>query len=334
MKDLFFELVGPNYTLAKAEILSTIEGLSHEYEVYNSEPGLLSLRTTCPVRSLNRRLGLTHSIYRKIETLSGHEKFTMPQGDLELPTGSAAVRTKKIERQDVDTQQIKEKLGDMISEKNPIDLDNPDHEIYVLISDNYHIGQKIYETNKKEFRAREAKNRPFFSPISLKPRYTRALINLSRPGKDARIHDPFCGTGGVLIEAFRMGFQVSGGDKDTKMIEGCKENLREFEVEASLEVGDVSETIPKGIDRIVTDPPYGRASSTLKEDLGSIYERFFETSREKLRKGGYLSAIFPGTNHVEMGKEYLDLVETYKVRVHRSLDRHFTVFRNTGPTAD
>ena len=326
MKDLLFELVGPNYSLARAEILSTIEGLSFEFEVKKHEPGILSLSTSCSIECLSQRLGLVHRIIREIRSVSEQDFFRL-NGEMDIPPGTAAVRTKKIKRPDVETRDIKEYLGKMISITNPIDLDSPDHEIYVLISDNFHIGRKIYEADKEEFKSREVKNRPFSSPISLKPRYTRALINLSRPGKDSEIHDPFCGTGGVLIEASSMGLSASGGDKDTEMIEGCKKNLRKYKVEAKLETGDVSETIPEDIDRIVTDPPYGRASSTSKEDLEPIYRRLFNSSKERLKKGGYFSAIFPDKRFIKMGEKYLDLKESYKVRVHRSLDRHFTVFR-------
>ncbi len=326
MVDLFFELVGPDYHLAKAEILAAVEGLSYDYKIDRSDPGVLSLDTDCPARSLAKRLGLTHGIYQRIGR-SSDENFFQLKDDIDLPFGSAAVRTKKIGDRHADTRAIREEVGDMISSESPIDLDSPDHEIFVIISEKNYIGRKLYGIENKDFKSREVKNRPFSSPISLKPRYTRALINLSRPGKKAKLHDPFCGTGGVLIEAYLVGLDVSGGDKDPEMIEGCRKNLREFEVEASLKVGDVSETIPEEIDLIVTDPPYGRASSTSKEEISSIYERLFRTAQKRLKKDGYLSAIFPGKNFIALGEEHLELMETYKVRVHRSLDRHFTVFK-------
>ncbi|MFW5952670.1 MAG: methyltransferase [Candidatus Natronoplasma sp.] len=326
MNNLFFELVGPDYLLAKGEILAAIEGLSYDSEILRFDQGILSISTDCPADCLAERLGLTHRIYREISKFSG-EDISKLEDDIDLPSGSAAVRTRRIENYNADTRTIKEELGKIICNKNPIDLDSPDHEVFVIISEKNYIGEKLFEIKKEDLQSREVKNRPFSSPISLKPRYTRALINLSRAGKSAKIHDPFCGTGGILIEAYLMGLDVSGGDKDPKMIEGCKKNLSEFEVEASLEAGDVRETIPDGIDHIVTDPPYGRASSTSKEDLSSIYKRLFRTAQERLKEGGYLSAIFPGQNYLAIGEEHLELIETYKVRVHRSLDRHFTVFK-------
>ncbi len=326
MADLFFELVGPDYSLAKAEILASVEALSYDYKINRFDPGVLSLNTDCPAQSLARRLGLTHRIYDEISKFSGEDISEFEEG-IDVPQGSAAVRTRRIENYRADTQAIKEQLGEMISSDHPIDLDSPEQEIFVIISEKNYIGKKLFEMEKERFRSREVKNRPFSSPISLKPRYTRALINLSRVGKKAELHDPFCGTGGILIEAYLMGLDVSGGDKDPKMIEGCRKNLREFGVEGSLEVGDVAETIPEDIEGIVTDPPYGRASSTNKEDLSSIYKRLFRAAQRGLKKGGYLSAIFPRQKYISIGKEHLDLIETYKVRVHRSLDRHFTVYK-------
>lgn len=327
MSRLLFELVGPNYDLARAEIIAALEGLSFDYRIEHSDEGVLTLDTECPIQMLQSRLGLTHRIFDLIGvTTKGN--FSEVMEGYELPSGSTAVRTKSILGHEGDSQKIKENIGEIISDTNPIELDSPEHEIFVLITEKYYVGRKLYELDRDAFRSREVKNRPYSSPISLKPLFTRALLNLGRPAENASIHDPFCGTGGILIEGDKMGFQMSGGDKDPSMIEGCKKNLEAFDVEARLKVGDVSKTIPQGIDCVVTDPPYGRASSTSQEDLSSIYERLFNSAEERLKKGGYLSAVFPEERYVSLGEKHLDLIQRYKLRVHRSLDRHFTVFKN------
>ncbi len=328
MARLLFELVGPNYDLSKAEVIGALQGLSYSPETERYEEGILVLRTNCPPHKLFSRLGLTRRIHHHIATAprKGYD-FSKLFKDKDIPKGSAAVRTRRIKGHEADTKEIREKLGAVIAEKNLIDLDDPDHEIYVLVSKNLFITKNIYEFDRKRFSEREVKRRPFSCPISLKPWFTRALINLARPGEKPRLHDPFCGTGGVLIEGYNMGLKVSGGDIDADMIEGCRKNLREFEVEAELEVGDVSETIPEDIDIIVTDPPYGRASSTSEEDLYSIYQRLFRTAQNRLKEEGHLAAVFPGYDYIEMGERYLDLVETHMLKVHRSLDRYFTTFK-------
>ncbi len=326
MTKLLFELVGPNYDLSRAEIFGVIQGLSCEYELIAKEPGILSLKTDCPIQHLRKRLGLTHRFFKQIGIYRAGQ-YPKNNEVLDLSDGTAAVRTRRLERSEGNSQKIKKELGDIISKTNQIDLEYPDYELFVLIGEKNYIGKKIYESDKKALEKREVKNRPYSSPISLKPRYTKALINLARPGKKARIHDPFCGTGGVLIEAGLMGLKATGGDKDKKMVDGCRTNLEEFCIEAKVFTGDVAETIPDDIDCIVTDPPYGRASSTLKEDVSDIYKRLFKTSKEKLKNNGYLSAIFPDDSYVELGKKYLHLEERHKMKVHGSLTRHFTVFK-------
>jgi len=49
------------------------------------------------------------------------------------------------------------------------------------------------------------------------------MVNLS--GARREVLDPFCGTGGVLIEAGLIGLEVYGFDIQQSMVEGCKEIL-------------------------------------------------------------------------------------------------------------
>lgn len=65
----------------------------------------------------------------------------------------------------------------------------------------------------------------------LPPKLAQILINLSLAGnqnidpKDTFIIDPFCGSGGVLMEALLMGFSVIGSDINPTMIAHSKENI-------------------------------------------------------------------------------------------------------------
>ncbi|MEF8873480.1 MAG: methyltransferase [Candidatus Thermoplasmatota archaeon] len=328
MPRLFFELVGPHYELAKAEISGGLKGLSFEYEELRFEEGVFAVEVESLPEELFSRLGLTHRVHRLIAVTSedGYD-FSGLLEDHEFPEGSIAVRTEKVKGGETDTKKIREELGDLISGTNSIDLESPDHEIFALVSTDLFLGKKIYEVDRKKLRGRQVKNRPFSSPISLKPWFTIALINLARPSRSSRLHDPFCGTGGLLIEGGKMGLEVSGGDKDPEMIKGCEKNLNEFDVKCELKEGDVSQTIPEDIEIVATDPPYGRASSTSKEDLKSIYQRLFEASAERLKEGGRLAAIFPEEEYISMGEEHLELLERYRTKVHGSLDRNFTVFK-------
>ena len=53
----------------------------------------------------------------------------------------------------------------------------------------------------------------------------RALVNMSGAIPGEWILDPFCGTGGTLIEASLIGCRAAGTDADPEMIAGSRINL-------------------------------------------------------------------------------------------------------------
>ncbi len=321
MAELLFELVGPDYGLAEAEVKAVIEGSGYQWDEVACSTGVSVLKTDCPVDLIGAKAGLTHRIFEHFHT--GNQKdILQDELEIDLPDGTAKVETRRVGGVPGDTQRIKSELGDRID--NPIDLEDPDNILAVLISDRCHVGRLIHRTDKGEFRSREVKYRPYFSPVSLQPRYARALVNLTRATKD--LHDPFCGTGGILLEALMIGLQATGGDIDPEMIRGCRLNLKKYGFHAQVKVGDVEETIPKHVESIATDPPYGRAASTSGEEMDTLYKRFFDTAEHRLKKGGRLAVILPDMKYVKM-VENLELTESYITRVHSSLKRHYLVFK-------
>ncbi len=126
-------------------------------------------------------------------------------------------------------------------------------------------------TNSGGFEARKPHTRPFHKPVSLQPRLARAMVNLlgAKPGK---IHDPCCGTGGIVLEAALLGHEVSGSDCDIEMVNGSKMNL----VAAGHATVDIVEQdvfyIKKQYDSIVTDLPYGLRGKSVDDQF---YEKFF-----------------------------------------------------------
>ncbi len=326
MPDLLFELKGPHYDLACAEVRCALEGLGCEYRIIDIGQGVLQIETDVEPESIGRRLGLTHHIYYHL--LNAEESVLVKgKSGIRLPPGSASVSTRRIQGRKARSREINIGLGSEISKHNVIDLDSPDHRVVVMVSDKYFVGRSAYDIDNKPFQKRLPRHRPFFSPVSLEPKLARALINLARPKKGALIHDPFCGTGGILLEAAAMGSIVSGGDIEERMVEGSKRNLDHYGFDVPVKKGDLSETTPPDVDCIVTDPPYGRSSSSQGEDVSRIYQRLFETSARYLKDGGYLSVIFPDESYYHTGGNYLEPVEMYRVYVHTTLERFFCVFK-------
>jgi tRNA (guanine10-N2)-dimethyltransferase len=134
------------------------------------------------------------------------------------------------------------------------------------------------------FDARYSRNRPFSYPTTLDPKLARCMVNLARPQTPnlkppTPIFDPFCGTGGILLEAGLMGFKTIGIDIDEKMIAGCKQNLEHYGVSGfDISVEDFFKTKKQGI--IVTDPPYGKntivSGQTIEEFYNLILERLYK----------------------------------------------------------
>jgi tRNA (guanine10-N2)-dimethyltransferase len=172
-------------------------------------------------------------------------------------------------------------------------------------------------------------NRPFFSPISLHPKIARALVNLSCVKKSEILLDPFCGTGGILLEAGLIGARVIGSDIEEKMIQGSKETLDFFKIRGfsmfHSDIGDIKNHVRK-VDAIATDLPYGKSTTTRGEDMNNLYNRTFEAFSNVLKQKGRAVVGMSDKNWIEKASKYLNLLEVHEMRAHRSLTRFFAVF--------
>ena len=183
--------------------------------------------------------------------------------------------------------------------------------------------------NRSYFENRKAQHRPFFSPISLHPKLARVMVNLSAIKKGETLLDPFCGTGGILIEAGLIGAKVIGSDIEKKKTDGCKKNLdfydiKEYELFCS-DIGDIDKHAAE-VDSVVTDFPYGKATTTKGEDICRLYERAFENISCVLKENGRAVIGLSNKDMLSLGEKYFSLVEKHGFRAHRSLTRYFAVF--------
>jgi tRNA (guanine10-N2)-dimethyltransferase len=134
--------------------------------------------------------------------------------------------------------------------------------------------------SKKEFLARRSHLLPAGHPTSLHPKLARALVNLTGAKKGEVILDPFCGAGGLLIEAGLIGMKVVGFDIDRIMLKRAKINLDYLRIKNyRLELKDAT-TISKHYGYIVTDLPYGKNSKLSEKDLEKLYFYFFKVLKK------------------------------------------------------
>ncbi|EGQ42682.1 MAG: putative DNA modification methylase [Candidatus Nanosalina sp. J07AB43] len=230
-----------------------------------------------------KKLALTHEVGEKITELEEGELETF-QPEYK-PKCSFCIRKEQItgDKGDEKLENIEKRLGDKFSsDENTVDLENPEVVLKAYKSKNkLRISKIIQKIDRGLFEKRKNQERPFSSPISLGPSIARVLVNLSglKPGE--YLLDPFCGTGGILIEAGLCGIGVCGVDVKGEMVKGCKENLEEYGIIShDIKQGEVSEStelFDKNFSAIVTDLPYGQASKktdSAVEDFLELIEEF------------------------------------------------------------
>jgi len=116
--------------------------------------------------------------------------------------------------------------------------------------------------NKQTFEKRKSHLMPAPHPSGMHPRLARAMVNLTGISKGVLL-DPFCGSGGILIEAGLRGLKPTGVDISTAMLERAKKNLDHFGVHAKLVHQDALK-IGKKYAYIATDLPYGKGAHAPK----------------------------------------------------------------------
>jgi tRNA (guanine10-N2)-dimethyltransferase len=318
-----FELSGEHPTLPLAELLSTVKAESPVHQLVSSGPGYAIICLDQErIPRLAERLALTHRIGRYLGRWGDRVEDLPP-----IPDGSIALRVRgyREHAKDLDVESIVRSLGKHFSSGRRVDLTNPDVEVRGIVSDQLHLHVKLFEIDRSQYDLRKVKERPYFSPISLHPRYARALVNLTGLRAGQCLLDPFCGTGGTLIEAALLGLRPLGSDISPTMIEGCRSNMEHFGLDPgrleAIDIGSIGETFGK-VDAVASDPPYGRSTSTNKEELGKLYARSMTSMRDVLTPGGRLAIVFPRSVEIPQG---LRLEQTHTQKVHRSLNRYYSV---------
>ncbi|MFB6242440.1 MAG: methyltransferase domain-containing protein [Candidatus Nanosalina sp.] len=303
-------LAGENLELAEAELKGFLE--SQEIDGGVARDGRMARTDEEPERGQLRRLALVH----EVSELLGEGGIDDVSTDYR-PENSFAVRATDTTGER-DTKQIEKELGaELETAGNDVELENPDEVVRVyLVEDRYYIGKLVEEIDRGLYERRKNQERPFSSPVSLDPVLARVLVNLScvRPGE--HLLDPFCGTGGILIEAGLCGAGVHGLDVKGEMVSGTEKNLEEYGVIAhdirEGEVEDAAELFDRKFDAAVTDLPYGKAS----KETDAAVEDFLDTV-PGLVEG---KTVFMSDQDSVGGHE-----PEFEVYVHRNLTRYIYI---------
>lgn len=139
--------------------------------------------------------------------------------------------------------------------------------------------------------------------VTLKTPVAYAMLVLSGYVSDpGRLHDPFCGSGTILMEAAAFGdAPISGSDWREEAVAGARSNVARQSVGQALpdaritveewDARELNGLVARGsLDYIVTNPPFGVRMARGTNFL-DLYRRFVEQAVAALRPGGALAVL-------------------------------------------
>lgn len=342
MAKLFFLLSGENETLPAAELRAILEAEGFAFEVKERLDQLVRLESSQDsVNSVHRRSAYTRTCGLELFACEAEENAIMKSAetvDFKSVLGegeSFAVRVKRVKEysRKIVTVPLEGKLGKHVLHNTTgtkVNLRKPDKTFFgVLTSGKLVFGLKLAEMEILTFSERRPRKKPFFHPSAMPSKLARCMVNLSRAKAGEMVLDPFCGTGSVMVEAGFVGCRVLGFDIQRRMAEGTRRNLEHFGVDAEgLVIADSRKLPLVRIDRVVTDPPYGKSATTMKSTTKRLVEGVFASARSLLGIGQLICIASPKTLGISrVGKELgYRHVESHFAYVHGTLTREIAVF--------
>ncbi len=310
-----FLLSKENIELARAEVLALTNAANYEVD-----DNILILDTK--EERLYARLAFTKAIYRFL--------FSCKEDELEKSLKGFDWKSIYDENFCIRTHGgIKQKEKDLASyvwnsvEEPRVELKYCKTKIELFKLANKIYCGKLLHIVTKDFLKRKSHLRPALHPTSLSPRLARAMINLTGI-KKGDVYDPFCGSGGILIEAGMMGFKTIGLDINDYVLKKARENLDYYGIRyVELEQRDAL-TLKKKLDYVVTDLPYGR-NTKLTLELEKLYLDFLKLLDEHL----VYKAVVGYPDFVDfkklIKKTKLKLLHEFSVYLHKSLTKKIVV---------
>jgi tRNA (guanine10-N2)-dimethyltransferase len=334
---VFFLLSGEHGTLPGAEVRAVLETVGADFRVTGSMEQVLQVETDS-IGDAHQRLALSHAICESIfscgadydEILHAARRADYP----EITDFAVRVRRVGEHHRQVSTLELEREIGAVIVEKTGagVRLKEPKEVVQGVLTDRgFILGRVMAKVDRSPYELRRPHLRPYFRPGAILPRTARAIVNLAGVTEGKKVMDPFCGTGGFLIEAGLLGAEVYGNDIEEEFVEGCRRNLKFYGIEGfKLEAGDamaLPKRYPGFFDAVVTDPPYGISASTRGRDLQNLFGAALEAIHGMLKEGGRACIISPTQVEIKGPARAFgfQIRETHYERIHRSLTRRISV---------
>ena len=321
-----FELGGENTELGKYEALELLKTENYAPKLIFDNGNIIVIEVSDEIKvRVVQRLAMTKRL-SKIVFYDKEEELDISLKKIdEIDIGDCSFAIRSLHKENQPENILAKKLGQKIPSKNNINLSQPEVKI-LYYKDKMNI-ISIWDKNKETYYKRclehHIKHRPFFSPISIHPRIARSMVNFSNSTVKNKIIDPFCGTGGILIEIANMKIAGIGIDILDKMVESSIGNLNHYNLEAEIVQGDIQKIQDYDIDAIVTDPPYGISTTTKGEGIEELMFRSLSLFDKKLKVGQRLVMAISKPELIQ--NKNFKILYQFKWYIHKSLTRNIIV---------
>ncbi|MHC1596932.1 MAG: methyltransferase domain-containing protein [Methermicoccaceae archaeon] len=336
-----FELSCEHPELPRAEVLASLRVMGIPHEVVAHTSGLLVVRAECSEQSLSalaQRLSLTRYVMRVLAVAPSVPALLCGLQRLdETDIGeSFCVRARGVGGVKMSSEDVEREVGAVVHTLTGrrVSLSSPESVLRVVAAQHVCVlARVVSSTARRKLQREKPHERMFFHPGVVLPVLARALVNLTETKEGGRLLDPFCGTGGLLIEAARTGCIPVGGDAQSRMLRGAGENLAHLGLCSELVRLDAT-FLPfsdESVDGAACDPPYGRSARRMARSDEVLYTRsLFELERVLKRD---TKAVVMYAHNLYKGEPVPDIAQRagfdveawFDIRVHKSLTRRILV---------
>ncbi|TMI13432.1 methyltransferase domain-containing protein [Candidatus Bathyarchaeota archaeon] len=336
----FFILSGEHSTLPLAELKAILQAYSIDYRIVGSFYKLIEVEADhAKLELIAGRGGYVDEMGEEVlhtEDNISSIKEGVESADLEQFLSSEDTFSVRVLRfggvsKDLSRVHLESYLGGLLAEKTgaKVDLRSPKKPFRgILAGSLFHLGLITHQRPKGSIHRRRPRKRAVFHPSTMPPKLARCLVNLSEVRDGETFLDPFCGVGGIAIEASLLGCEVVGVDALSRMVRSARRNLAHFGLKSyGLLRGDARNLPLRSADAIATDPPYGTGASTLKSTTKDILASFLPQAKVILSPGGKVVFASPlGTGAVDLAESHgFKVFDRHELYVHRSLTREILV---------
>jgi tRNA (guanine10-N2)-dimethyltransferase len=338
LKEYFALVSGENLELAQAELNGLVRASAIDVTISWFGRMALIVSDSDPVPFLLERAALIKEageILMKSEGISNliHDTLLGDGWKSIEPDSSFCIRVCNLARQKHDEypEMAVRKLGEKIRIATGAHVSMKAADVRILLITTFKgvfVCKSAESETRRALRNRGPGRMHFFHPSMMNASLARAMCNLAGIMPNDIVLDPFCGGGGILYEILAIGAKPVGIDLSWSLLRGASTNLANSRGNDYCLVQGDARSIP--IDKcncIVTDPPYGRSSSTRGSEAIMLVKSLLEQAGRILQAGGRMCICSSSEMNISQLIAISDMKPEFHVRVpvHGGLTREVFV---------